>query len=111
MIRQLQALIINHLRRIGYRNVHRKAVEEEARKSRGNYECAQCKQIFKRKEIHLDHIEPVVDPQVGFVDWNTYINRLFLGKLQALCITCHKEKSNAENSVRRNKFDRYEDVS
>jgi hypothetical protein len=101
MMLSLRNIIINHLRRIGYRNVNRKEVEAAARKSRGNYECAACKQLFKRNEIHLDHIEPVVEPAVGFTDWDTYINRLFLGKLQALCLTCHYEKSKNENVIRR----------
>jgi hypothetical protein len=103
MMVALRNIIINHLRRIGYRNVNRKEVEAQSRKSRGNYECAKCLQLFKREEIHLDHIEPVVDPELGFTDWDTYITRLFLGKLQPLCLACHHEKSNQENVIRRSR--------
>lgn len=101
MIESLRNIIIAHLRRIGYRNVNRKRVEAEARKARGQYECAKCLQTFKRDQIHLDHIDPVIVPERGFEDWNTYIDRLFLGNLQALCLTCHYEKSRIENLVRR----------
>ncbi len=101
MMLALRNIIIAHLRRIGYRNVNRPQVEADARKARGSYECAKCLQLFKRNEIHLDHIEPVVDPEEGFTDWDTYITRLFLGKLQPLCLTCHYEKSKNENVIRR----------
>lgn len=103
MMLALRNIIIAHLRRIGYRNTHRKDVEAAARKSRGNYECAACKQLFKRQEIHLDHITPVVDPHTGFTTWDDYIARLFEGELQALCLTCHYEKSKQENIIRRSR--------
>lgn len=106
--KQLEALIYNHLRRIGYRNVTRKEVEAAARISRGNYRCEKCMLSFKRQLIDLDHIEPVVNPHEGMprlpngkVDWNPIIERLFWGQLQALCTECHKQKSSAENLIRR----------
>lgn len=54
-------------------------------------------------KVHVDHIDCVVDPLIGFVDWNTYFNRLFcsLDNLQVLCEDCHKEKSGKENEIRR----------
>jgi 5-methylcytosine-specific restriction endonuclease McrA len=57
--------------------------------------CASCKEEFPAKEIQIDHIKPVVDPKVGFVDWDVYIKRLFCERknLQALCVGCHKVKS------------------
>lgn len=74
-----------------------------ARKSPGNYECAECKKLFKIADVKVDHIAPVIDPKVGFVDWNTYIDRLFcpLSNLQCLCDWCHKIKSAAEVKVRK----------
>lgn len=74
-----------------------------ARKSPGNYECAACKKLFKIGDVVVDHIDPVIDPKAGFVDWNTYIDRLFcpLSNLQCLCDWCHKIKSAAEVKVRK----------
>jgi hypothetical protein len=64
--------------------------------------CAQCKQ-WKRSskksgKVSIDHIEPVVDPNVGFVDMNTYFARMWVAKdkLQKLCGDCHRVKTNLE---------------
>ena len=34
------------------------------------YRCAMCRGLFVQKEMAVDHILPIVDPEVGFVDWN-----------------------------------------
>jgi hypothetical protein len=46
----------------------------------------------------VDHKDPVIDPVVGFTDWNEYIRRMFCGpeNLQVLCDPCHAEKTRAE---------------
>jgi 5-methylcytosine-specific restriction endonuclease McrA len=51
--------------------------------------------------VEVDHIIPVVDPKVGFVDWNTFIERLFTERdnFQTLCKPCHKKKSRAEKAT------------
>jgi ribosomal protein S27AE len=48
-----------------------------------------------------DHKYPVVDPKVGFIDWNTYIDRMFNGELQPLCKEDHDKKTKEENRIRR----------
>lgn len=52
--------------------------------------------------IEIDHIDPVIDPKVGFVDWNTYIERRWVPAecYQALCRECHLEKSAKEDEER-----------
>ena len=74
-----------------------------ARVARGKYKCAACGELFGPKEVKVDHIEPVVDPVTGFLDWNEYIKRLFveITGYQTLCVGCHHEKSIAENERRR----------
>lgn len=80
--------------------------------SRGFYLCAECKehvpttllQVSPRKRvknIFVDHIKPVVDPAVGFVDWNTIIERMFceIDNLQVLCKECHDIKSKEETEI------------
>lgn len=96
----LRYIIIAHLRRIGYRNIHRAAAFAAARIARGQYQCANCKLLWKREDCHGDHIDPVIAPSTGFIDWNTYIQRLFYTKIQVLCKTCHKAKTKEENSRR-----------
>lgn len=72
-----------------------------ARKERGLYQCAKCEQLFKRNEVHVDHINPVIELD-GFKDWDTYINRLFVypEELQILCVTDHEIKTKIEDSMR-----------
>ncbi len=50
----------------------------------------------------VDHIQPVVDPRVGFVDWNTLIKRLFCEEngFQLLCHECHSDKTADERKLR-----------
>jgi hypothetical protein len=74
----------------------------KARVSYGKYQCAECKGIFGPKEVHKDHIDPVIDPATGFIDWNTWMERLD-GPIQILCIPDHKAKSKRENAKRTRK--------
>ena len=75
------------------------------------YQCAICQKYFPGKDVAVDHIDPVVDVDDGFVDWNTFIDRLFCGtnNLQVLCsyklkdilkydneISCHLKKTREE---------------
>ena len=55
--------------------------------------------------IHVDHIFPVVDPAVGFVDWSVYVERMFLEEdgLQVLCKSCHDAKTSDERKLRSRK--------
>lgn len=65
--------------------------------------CAKCDGIFPKKDVQVDHIDPVVDPATGFIDWNTHIKRklyITVKDLQTLCKPCHKNKSVEENSRR-----------
>ncbi len=81
-----------------------------ARVRRGWYLCACCKQEIpasitkKGKRVnnaHVDHIAPIVDPAVGFTDWNDCIERMFceLDNLQLLCTKCHDKKSAKETTI------------
>lgn len=65
--------------------------------------CKQWKRSVKNSKVVIDHIHPVVDPEVGFVDMNTYFKRLWCDRsgLQKICGECHRKKTNAEWLVRR----------
>lgn len=75
--------------------------------SRGGmrYRCNQCGGAFSRKEVHVDHKEPVVPVFMTLEEmtWDTIIARLFCepDKLQVLCKPCHLKKSKEENKERR----------
>ena len=94
---------------------------KEANVSRGIYLCASCKEEVpltvkdgrKRiKNVFVDQIDPIVDPNVGFTTWDDCINRMFCesDNLQVLCKECHDVKSKEERAIaaetRKNKNDK-----
>lgn len=99
----LRHFLTNKLRRISYQWAPRKQAIVNARLERGVYKCATCEGNFGRTEIQLDHINPVIDEQVGFVDWDTYIDRLFcdVDNFQVLCKPCHETKTFFEQEIRK----------
>lgn len=112
MDKELRNKIIAHLRRIGYLNITYKNAMKAANKGWGEWQCIKCKEIGPRSNLHGDHIFPVIEPEKGFVDWNTYMERLFLGQIQPLCKGCHKQKTKEENIIRkeRREDDKWEEI-
>ena len=49
----------------------------------------------------VDHIDPIVDPAVGFVSFDSWIERCFVEVevYQVLCLPCHTVKSNEEREI------------
>ena len=78
------------------------------------YECEICHKLFfdkvwvkckngkwkKTSGVALDHVEPVVPVDQVSWDWNTYIEHMFTGRMQLLCVECHKIKSAQETELR-----------
>jgi len=70
---------------------------------RVKYTCEICRTPnLKTTQVNLDHVVPVVEPAVGFVDWNTFIDRLFCDEsnFQIICIPCHDIKTSLEDAQR-----------
>ena len=55
------------------------------------------------EKIEIDHIKPVVQPEIGFINWDVYILSRFVtaDKLQGLCHESHRKKTKEENARRR----------
>ncbi len=80
---------------------------------RGVYLCAECGEEGpatlpplegrkrRRNNAAVDHITPVVDPDVGFTTWDEYIERMFIEEdgYQVLCWSCHEIKTKEERSI------------
>lgn len=99
----LKTRIIGQLRRLFLWHPGLKQVRDRARVERGVYRCESCKALCAAKVMRCDHVEPVVSV-LGFVDWNTYISRLFDSipdGIQYICKTCHAEKTARERVARR----------
>lgn len=79
-----------------------KKINEKSGRLAEHYLCASCKGEFTSTNIQVDHILPVVDPDVGFISWDEFIKRLYCPKenLQVLCKPCHAIKTKEEKQRR-----------
>lgn len=77
---------------------------------RGVYRCNECEQHVpvtvkvgnKRvRNVFVDHVDPIIDPEVGFTTWDEYIEKMFceVDNLQVLCGACHDIKSAEERKI------------
>jgi hypothetical protein len=115
----MQGFIRSALRSASMRWPPKYKVKSKARVERGLYRCEGYnreahvvpaslppKPGNKRRidNVLVDHIVPVVCPNMGFVDWDSFIDRLFCDSsgLQVLCHECHLAKTADEKIVRKN---------
>lgn len=101
--KQKKAFVMAGLRRLSYRWPPRYTVQKAARISRGIYRCASCQNPTAKKQMRMDHIEPVVNPLTGFTTWDSIIERLLVDEngWQYICKSCHDVKTKGENVIRR----------
>lgn len=101
--KQFREWMKNTLRRAFFRFWERTKAIQAGRVDRGVYKCAGCGTLSKIKGMHIDHISPVVETAVGFVNWDIYITRLFCPatNLQLLCKACHDQKTERERLERK----------
>jgi 5-methylcytosine-specific restriction endonuclease McrA len=84
--------IRSQLRRVWLRSPMRTQALRDARVARGAYKCAECGEIFKVKEIQVDHIIPA-GTLIG--DLGGFVERLFCPAegLAVKCKPCHAAKT------------------
>ena len=90
-------------------------VKKRARVARGRYLCQGYNRephivtatVYRKKNVFVDHIIPIVDPEEGFTTWDDFIYGLFCeeDRLQVLCKECHDCKSKDEREQRKKKND------
>jgi len=75
------------------------------KKPQVRYRCNHCSEVFKTADIVLDHVIPVVEPKIGWKNWDAFIESLFCDEagFQVLCNPCHDEKTHEENEIRHKK--------
>ena len=73
-----------------------------AKKDSVQYRCNVCQTYVGSTHVAVDHITPVISVSEGFVDFNTFIERLFcdVNNLQVICDDCHNLKTNSERIAR-----------
>lgn len=108
-----KSFVISALRAASSRWGPKQQCIKNARVRRGVYRCEECKELGpptlkplegnkkRRNNICADHINPIVSPSTGFVDYNTWIDRWLveLDGFQALCWECHNTKTREERGV------------
>ena len=87
-----------------------------AKRKAVRYKCANCGKLFMRKDIAVDHIDPVIPLDGEFDSWDKFVERLFCDKsnLQVLCSyelkdkdkyggesSCHHKKTQEERKQRK----------
>lgn len=95
---RFNSFIASALRGASRRWAPKTKCKRDARVARNTYQCAQCGNLVGNKECAVDHTEPVIDPEIGFTDWDDYIKRMFceLDGLKLLCHDCHNAKTASE---------------
>jgi len=65
-------------------------------------QCEVCLTWVGSTKITIDHKEPVISVNDGFIDWNEFISRLWCSKdnLQRICDSCHNLKTQKERITR-----------
>jgi len=106
-----KGFIVSALRQASLKWPPKHEAKGRARVNRGEYLCNRCKEIVpasikndkgKRvNNIYVDHIIPVVDPEIGFTTWDDFIHRSFVGPddYQILCKKCHDAKTKEEREI------------
>lgn len=79
----------------------RDGVNEKTGRKCKLHRCCRCSSLSPKSAMKVDHIDPVVDPAVGFQGWDSFINRLFceVDNLQVMCEECHNRKTSAERMI------------
>jgi hypothetical protein len=82
-----------------------KVVDQSGPKGGRRWKCEGCGGKSARKDIFIDHIEPLVplNTNVSNLSFKQLYERCWTNRnnLQVLCYTCHRVKSAKENSIRK----------
>jgi 5-methylcytosine-specific restriction endonuclease McrA len=65
------------------------------------YQCAVCKNLFKSKQIQVDHISPIQPLDGSKLTRDGLIEKIWDSPIQILDRQCHSKKTCNENSIRR----------
>jgi len=100
---RFRSFVVSALRRASSRWAPKYTCKKQARVARNSYRCAACNGVFGNSEVHVDHIQPVVDPVQGFVGWDTFVERLFveIDGYRLLCKECHAKVTANQRELRK----------
>jgi len=63
--------------------------------------CNSCQELVPETTSSVDHIHPIINPNVGFTNWDDVIYAMFCEAegLQVLCKPCHDAKTKKEKAI------------
>lgn len=84
-----------------------------AKRDSVQYKCYVCSKWVGSTGVQVDHIVPVINPEIGFETWEIYEKRLFCGKdnLGVICEVCHKAKTDSEKAIAKERRKREKDLT
>ena len=84
-----------------------------AKRDSVQYKCYVCSEWVGSTGVQVDHIVPVINPEIGFETWEIYEKRLFCGKdnLGVICEACHKAKTDSEKAIAKERRKREKDLT
>ncbi len=59
--------------------------------------CHTCKGSFVKEQVHVHH--KITCGKSGMGNFDNFIDKLFNGKLEVLCVFCHNDEHDKENKV------------
>jgi hypothetical protein len=113
-VARFNSFIKSALRQASNRWGPKASIKKKARVERGMYRCEGYKRsphvvpvslgsgAGRKNNVYVDHIRPIIDPELGFMSWDDVINRMFCEEegLQVLCKACHDAKTADERAER-----------
>lgn len=81
----------------------RTAAIKKAYRGINKYECAYCNQLYPRKKVEVNHINPVMPVDKPNITMDQYVLNLFCEAtgFEVLCINCHKSLTKIQGELRK----------
>lgn len=98
--KKIKTRIVAAIRRVWFHSSLRREAVKRAKEG-AFYRCNKCKGLHEK--VQIDHIQPAIDPSIGWVGYDSFITRLLycgVDNLDALCVSCHKKKTLKEKKTR-----------
>jgi hypothetical protein len=90
------------LRKVWMYSPQRRDALKAAKMPDGKYFCEACKKFFEKWAMDVDHVSPCGSFS-NWAEFGLWADRLFTNPLQAICKSCHKDKTNLQRTSKRRK--------
>ena len=102
--KQADQLLDQYLRKLFmHSGIHRVVYRKHTKNAK--VKCGECSEYFHKKEMEIDHIDPVHPVDGRTISFEEKKQRMLfcgLDNFQPVCKPCHNKKTAIENTLRRN---------